>query len=363
MSTTEYDFRQVPPDNSDTETEAEEEDIVETESSEEDNEEEVKVREEEEEEEEDVQIVSGDESDAESSTFITMSELPTQKASPPPDESFRFWEEPKDDDDEKEPEKKDLTVDELFAQMMEDAKDPKDGTFGAQAIWGPVFWTTIHLAALGYGRELPKVIEEVEGDKLSEEEKDQVSQMLVKYAEMKELSMIKFFEALPYLLLCGFCTGNLLAHYQEEPFLPHIQGTIGTYKLFEYTVKLHNRVNKSKGKEEWTTEKALRHYLDEYSTYTEKGFAKGAFVYSQQEYIKSLTRRLNQKTAEADDFKEQLELLKSAQRKNERDEAKESADRLAKYLLAGVVVFVLVIVIIFIAWFVRRRRTAEAPEQ
>lgn len=93
--------------------------------------------------------------------------------------------------------------------------------------WGPYLWAAIHLVCLG-----------------APEQFDAVSQ----------LGYREFFTNLAYVLPCPACRSHLQEHLQTLPIDSALAG--GRDTLFEWSVKLHNMVNKSNGKEEMPLEKA-----------------------------------------------------------------------------------------------------------
>lgn len=97
-------------------------------------------------------------------------------------------------------------------------------------VWGPVFWTTIHITALAYPQK-------------------------PSYAEKKAAK--EFFESLPFLLPCPVCKEHLKTHIRKHPITPHLDRRDD---LFKYTVTLHNEVNKSLNKPTYTEIETL-YYL------------------------------------------------------------------------------------------------------
>lgn len=86
-------------------------------------------------------------------------------------------------------------------------------------LWGPSVWKALHLIALAYPRR---------------PDDDDV------YAYKT------FFYALANVLPCGLCAANYLDHLIDVPIEPYLrQG-----KLFEWTVEIHNVVNRDTGKPE-----------------------------------------------------------------------------------------------------------------
>jgi hypothetical protein len=97
--------------------------------------------------------------------------------------------------------------------------------------WGKHFWITIHFVALGYP--------------------DHPS-------ELDKVHYKTFFLSIGHVLPCQRCADNYKLHLEELP----IDGYLDSRKsLFEWTVKLHNIVNKEQGKDEWTPEVAMDFYL------------------------------------------------------------------------------------------------------
>ena len=93
--------------------------------------------------------------------------------------------------------------------------------------WGPFFWNTIHIAALGYPSEPSH------GHKKAAKE---------------------FFESLSHLIPCPVCREHYTVHLQKYPLLPHLDRR---RDLFRWTLLLHNEVNKSLNKPPFTEEEAL----------------------------------------------------------------------------------------------------------
>lgn len=88
--------------------------------------------------------------------------------------------------------------------------------------WGPFFWMTIHIIALGYPNEPT-------------------------YTEKKAAR--DFFEGLGHLLPCPTCRDHYRQHIQSLPIGPHLDSRAD---LFKWTLDLHNAVNKSLNKPTWT---------------------------------------------------------------------------------------------------------------
>jgi hypothetical protein len=96
--------------------------------------------------------------------------------------------------------------------------------------WGPHLWYSIHFIALGFPNEASSI------DKKNYK---------------------NFYINLPNVIPCEECSkhfANNLNNYQIDNYLESRE------KLFEWTVIMHNEVNKLLGKEIWSVDKALKHY-------------------------------------------------------------------------------------------------------
>lgn len=88
----------------------------------------------------------------------------------------------------------------------------------APELWGPSTWHTIHLLCYTAPATLTAT---------------------------DQLRYITFFKALPFVLPCASCSEHLQEHYKEHP----IEEFVGTQaSLFEWSVHIHNTVNKMLGK-------------------------------------------------------------------------------------------------------------------
>lgn len=96
--------------------------------------------------------------------------------------------------------------------------------------WGKYFWTTIHVAALGF----PDVAT------------DTVRQ---KYKV--------FYTAIGDVLPCSKCRANYHEHFLELPIDFFL---VDKHTLFAWTVKLHNIVNVQTKKKEWSVEESKEYY-------------------------------------------------------------------------------------------------------
>jgi hypothetical protein len=96
--------------------------------------------------------------------------------------------------------------------------------------WGPFFWHTMHLVALGYPNEPT-------------------------YAEKRAAK--EFFESFTHLIPCPTCKIHYADHLKEMPITP----SLDTRKdLFKWTVDMHNLVNKDLGKPQYTELDAIAFY-------------------------------------------------------------------------------------------------------
>lgn len=94
------------------------------------------------------------------------------------------------------------------------------------SVWGPPFWRFIHLAALAYPRR---------------PDSDDIA------------SYRQFFFALAKVIPCPVCANNYFEHLIELPIDPFLK----TGRLFEWTVEIHNMVNRENGKTVLSAEEAL----------------------------------------------------------------------------------------------------------
>ena len=93
--------------------------------------------------------------------------------------------------------------------------------------WGPLFWGTLHITALGYPKNPT-------------------------YSDKKAAK--DFFESLQFLLPCQVCRGHYKEHLKKYPIMPHLDRRDD---LFKYTVMFHNEVNATLGKPRMTEIEAL----------------------------------------------------------------------------------------------------------
>ena len=96
----------------------------------------------------------------------------------------------------------------------------------APHVWGPSFWHVMHQAALGYPNE-------------------PTTDQRVQYGG--------FFAALGEVLPCVECSARLHQHASEVPIAGYLDSRS---TLFEWTVLIHNRVNRAARREEWSLSRA-----------------------------------------------------------------------------------------------------------
>jgi hypothetical protein len=94
-------------------------------------------------------------------------------------------------------------------------------------LWGRKLWTSIHYIALGYPNQP---------------------------TEIDVKNYYEFFSNLWKVIPCHKCSINYKNHLIELPIEPYLSSNI---KLFEWTVLIHNIVNKEIGKKEISVEHAL----------------------------------------------------------------------------------------------------------
>ena len=98
------------------------------------------------------------------------------------------------------------------------------------SVWGPIFWHTIHITALGYPQS-------------------------PSYAQKRAAK--EFYEALAHLIPCPVCREHYQTHLQVAPIGPHLDRRDD---LFRWTVDLHNRVNDTLGKPRVSESEAINFY-------------------------------------------------------------------------------------------------------
>jgi hypothetical protein len=98
------------------------------------------------------------------------------------------------------------------------------------SVWGPFFWHTIHITAIGYPNSPT-------------------------YAEKRAAK--EFYESLAFLIPCPVCREHYQTHLQKMPISPHLDRRDD---LFKWTVQLHNEVNVLLGKPRVLESEALHFY-------------------------------------------------------------------------------------------------------
>lgn len=96
--------------------------------------------------------------------------------------------------------------------------------------WGPFFWHTMHIVALGY----PK-----------------------KPAYGEKRAAKEFYESFVHLIPCPVCRVHYANHLKTNPVSPSLDSN---EDLFRWTVKIHNLVNKDLGKQEVNELEAIAFY-------------------------------------------------------------------------------------------------------
>ena len=98
------------------------------------------------------------------------------------------------------------------------------------SVWGPFFWHTIHIVALGYSKNPT-------------------------YTDKKCAK--EFYESLAFLLPCSICREHYKGYLQEKPISTFLDSRTD---LIKWTIQIHNKVNQMLGKPEWTLEEVLSYY-------------------------------------------------------------------------------------------------------
>jgi hypothetical protein len=104
--------------------------------------------------------------------------------------------------------------------------------FSDKRIWSHPYWEVIHFTALGYPIYPRKI------DKNNYK---------------------SFYLSIKDIIPCEECGIHLEKNLKNLPLIDDYLNNRD--KLFEWTVLLHNQVNKMLGKKEWTLKEAKRHYL------------------------------------------------------------------------------------------------------
>lgn len=97
-------------------------------------------------------------------------------------------------------------------------------------VWGPFFWHTIHIAALGYPQQPA-------------------------YNDKK--AMRDFIESLQTIIPCPICRQHYVSHLGKLPITASLDSRAD---LFRWTVDLHNDVNEMLGKRKYTETEVIQYY-------------------------------------------------------------------------------------------------------
>jgi hypothetical protein len=97
-------------------------------------------------------------------------------------------------------------------------------------VWGPFFWHTIHIVALGYPNNPTYT------DKRSAKE---------------------FYESLAFLLPCSVCREHYAQHLQKNPISTFLDKRSD---LLKWTILVHNDINTMLGKPKWTETEVIAYY-------------------------------------------------------------------------------------------------------
>ncbi len=96
------------------------------------------------------------------------------------------------------------------------------------SVWGPPFWKTIHYVSLGFSPE--------------------------KSPHMRDVYRT-FYENLGAVIPCKICSHHYDMHLRSLPLTDEVMNS--SESLFEWTVKMHNRVNRDHGKGQFTPDMAM----------------------------------------------------------------------------------------------------------
>lgn len=97
-------------------------------------------------------------------------------------------------------------------------------------VWGPFFWHTMHLAALGYSANPTNAEKKAAKD---------------------------FYESLVHMIPCAICKTHYADFLLKYPVTPSLDNRTD---LFRWTVNIHNAVNESLGKKPVTEADSIRFY-------------------------------------------------------------------------------------------------------
>lgn len=98
------------------------------------------------------------------------------------------------------------------------------------SVWGPFFWHTIHIVAMGYSKNPT-------------------------YTDKKCAK--EFYESLAFLIPCSVCREHYKEHLVSSPITTNLDSRTD---LINWTISIHNKVNKMLGKPEWSLQEVLTYY-------------------------------------------------------------------------------------------------------
>jgi hypothetical protein len=98
------------------------------------------------------------------------------------------------------------------------------------SVWGPFFWHTIHIIALGYPKNPT-------------------------YTDKKCAK--EFYESLSFLIPCAICREHYKEHLVKNPLVTFLDSR---NDLIKWTITIHNAVNKMLGKSEWSESDVITYY-------------------------------------------------------------------------------------------------------
>ena len=96
--------------------------------------------------------------------------------------------------------------------------------------WGPHLWYSMHFIALGFP---------------------------IQASSIDKKNYKNFYINLPNIIPCEECSKHLIKNLNEYPIDNYLDSR---ERLFEWTVIIHNEVNKMLGKSIWSLDKATKHY-------------------------------------------------------------------------------------------------------
>ena len=111
----------------------------------------------------------------------------------------------------------------LFLSFLTEMQIPPD-------VWGPFFWHTMHIVALGYP------VSPTYSDKKAAKE---------------------FYDSLQVLIPCPTCRNHYTSHLAKIPIGPSLDSR---KDLFRWTIDLHNEVNEMLGKRKYTETEVIQYY-------------------------------------------------------------------------------------------------------